>query len=80
MEDYYALPMIEWDGESPVCDVPENNYFCDHESVLEILFDVLKEAKKHGEEPEAQVVICEPNYLHTLDSEEWGDDFPRIRW
>ena len=74
MEDYYALPMIEWDGESPVCDYDGNTYFFDHESVMDILFDVLKDAKKNGYEPEAQLVICEPNYLHTLDSEDWCDD------
>ena len=38
MEDYYALPMIEWDGESPVCDYDGNTYFFDHESVMDILF------------------------------------------
>ena len=73
-EKYYALPMVEWDETTPVCDYKSDNYFWDIEDVLEHLFDILEDAQKNGYEPESRLVLCEPHYLHQLDGCEWEDD------
>jgi hypothetical protein len=73
-EKYYALPLIDWDETTPVCEWHDDRYFWDKESVLEYMYDLLEDAKKHNCEPEFQLVICEPQYLHRLDSDNWVDD------
>ena len=73
-EKYYAMPMIEWDETTPVCEWHDDKYFWDKESVLDYLYDTYEDAQKQGYEPEVQLVICEPQYLHTLDAEDWSDD------
>jgi hypothetical protein len=73
-EEYYALPIAKWDGETPTCDDDRDKYFWDKEQLLDEMYWQLEEAKKRGEEPEMHVVVCEPHYLHLLDGEEWSDD------
>ena len=73
-EKYYAMPMIEWDETTPVCEWNDDKYFWDKESVLDYLYDMYEDAQKQGCEPEVQLIICEPQHLHLLDAENWSDD------
>ena len=73
-EKYYAMPMIEWDETSPVCEWHNDKYFWDKEEVLEYMYEMMEDAKSLGCEAEVQLVLCEPHYLHLLSGEEWSDD------
>lgn len=73
-EEYYALPIAKWDGETPTCDDDRDKYFWDKAQLLDEMYWQLEEAQKRGEEPEMHVVVCEPHYLHLLDGDEWSDD------
>lgn len=73
-EKYYALPLVDWDEETPVSD--GDNYWFDKDSLLEDMYEVREEAKKRGQEPVMHIVLCEPHYLHLLSPEEWQDDLP----
>jgi len=73
-DKYYALPVVEWDETTPVCDYKSDNYFWDREEVLEHLFDVLEDAQKNGYEPESRLVLCVPHYLRQIDYDIWSDD------
>jgi len=73
-EKYYALPIADWDGVTPTCDDDHDKYFWDKGQLLDAMFWELEDATKRGEEPEMHVVICDPQYLHTLDGSEWSDD------
>ena len=75
-EEYYALPMAKWDGETPTCDDDRDKYFWDKAQLLDEMYWQLEEAQKRGEEPEMHVVVCEPHYLHEIDGSEWDDDLP----
>jgi hypothetical protein len=67
--EYYALPMVEWDGKTPVCDFNTDKFFFDGESLLDWMADL-------EEGTEVQLVICKERYLHPLDGDEWSDDLP----
>ena len=71
---YYALPIADWDGETPTCDNDRDKYFWDKEQLLDEMYWQLEDATKRGEEPEMHVVICEPHYLHQLSYDDWVDD------
>ena len=73
-EKYYALPMVEWDEITPVCEDRGDKYFFDKDSLMDEMFWTLDEAEKRGEEPVMHLVLCEPRYLHQLDGSEWEDD------
>jgi hypothetical protein len=75
-EKYYALPMVEWDEVTPVCEDKNDKYFFDKESLMDEMYWQLEEAKKRGEEPVMHLLLCEPHYLHLLDGSEWEDDLP----
>ncbi len=73
-DKYYALPVIEWDEVTPVCDYGSDNYYFDMDTVLDVLHDAQEDAKKRGEDPEVRLVICEPHYLHMIEGSDWYDD------
>ena len=73
-DKYYALPIADWDGDTPTCDDDRDKYFWDKDQLMDEMYWQLEEATKRGEEPEMHVVICEPHYLHQLDGSEWEDD------
>ena len=75
-EKYYSLPVVDWDETTPVCEFQNDKFFFDVESLLDEMYWQLEEAKKRQEEPEMQIVLCEPHYLHLLDGDEWSDDIP----
>ena len=68
MEKYYALPMVEWDGVTPVCTFDDDKYFFSDEEVLDYLADLDEETS------EGRLVLCEPGKLHTIDADNWCDD------
>lgn len=73
-EKYYALPMVEWDGTTPVCTFDDDRFFFDEDSLLDYMADM-----KHEEpdvEHEVQLVLCEPGKLRLIDHDDWCDDLP----
>ena len=75
-EKYYALPLVEWDEVTPICEDKSDKYFFDRESLMDEMYWQLDDAKKRGEEPVMHLVLCEPHYLRTLDTDTWEDDLP----
>ena len=72
-DKYYALPMVEWDGDTPVCTWDDDQFFFDEGSLLDWMADLDYE---NGERPEVQLVLCKPGKLHLLDTDDWCDDLP----
>lgn len=67
---YAALPLIEWDGETPLATFDGDQYFFDAESVDEW-------CETHEVDPaDLQLVICEPQYLREVDIDYWEDSLP----
>ncbi len=73
-EKYYALPLVEWDEVTPVSD--RDKYWFDKDSLMDDMYWVMDDANKRGEEPVMHLVLCEPQYLHLLDYDNWVDDLP----
>lgn len=74
-EEYYALPLVEWDGTTPVSD-GDNKFWFDSDSLIDDMYWILEEAKKKNEEPELQLVLCKPEYLHLIGEDDWCEDLP----
>ena len=74
-EKYYAMPMVEWDGVTPVCTFDDDRYFFDEGEVLDWMAD-LKHNAAEGESVEVQLVLCDPGHLHLLEQDVWCDDLP----
>jgi hypothetical protein len=70
---YYALPMVEWDFETPLASFDDDKFFFTDEDVLDWMADLLADAKD-GETPEVQLVLCTPGKLGLIDSDHWCDD------
>ena len=69
IEKYNAMPREPWDGTAMIYSDAKDQYFSDPEEALDAL--------EEGETLEGlRLVICEPNYLHELDSETWVDELP----
>ena len=67
---YQALPVVEWDGETPLCTWDSDDYFFSAEEVEEYVYD-------HGIDPaDLQLVVCKPLRLSTIDVDHWADDMP----
>ena len=75
-DKYYALPVADWDEVTPVCSYGDDRYFFDKDAVMDFMFDLLEEAKGKDYDPEVQLVLCDPTYLHTLDTDNWADELP----
>lgn len=71
---YYALPMVEWDGITPVCTFDGDKFFFDEDSLLDWMHD--QQYYNDGEKPEIQLVLCTPQKLHYIDTDNWCDDLP----
>jgi len=70
MEKYYALPMVEWDGVTPVCTFDDDRYFFSEEEVLDWMAD------QDPETAEVRLVLCEPGRLGYVSEDNWADDLP----
>jgi len=75
-EKYYALPVVEWDEETPIYDDSSDEYYFDKESLMEDMYWKLEEANKQGCEPEIRLLLCDPVHLHLLESDIWEDELP----
>lgn len=73
-EKYYALPMVEWDGITPVATFDDDKFFFDEESVLDWMADLKHDAGM--EDVEVQLVLCTPQKLHYISDDNWCDDLP----
>lgn len=67
-ERWLALPLVEWDGITPLCLHDDDQYFFDVDSIHE-----------HAEEHEIPVsslrlVVCEPNLAREVDPDYWTDE------
>lgn len=68
-EKFMALPMVEWDGVTPVCIFGGDRYFFSDSELLDWMEDL-------DDDAEVRLVLCEPGKLHTLDVDDWCDDLP----
>ena len=65
-----SLPLVEWDGETPLCEFDGDRYFFSED-------DVYDYAEDEGlRVSEMQLVVCEPNRAAELDADYWQDDLP----
>ena len=72
-EAWEALPLVEWDGEAPLCVYRGDTYFFDADQVHDY-------ADEQGVKvSELQLVLCKPVCAHYLDVAEWADDLPEGR-
>lgn len=69
-EKYKAMPFKEWDMKTPLVIFYDDKYFFDADEIEEYL-------EEHElKDEDLQLVICEPNYLSTIDSGNWEDVLP----
>lgn len=61
VEAWENMEIVEWDGETPLCDWGTNRYFFDEESVEEYV----------AESDYPMLVVCEPNKGRHFELEEW---------
>ena len=67
-ERWEALPLVEWDGETPLCIYRGDTYFFDIDQVRDY-------AENSGEKvSELRLVLCKPVCAHRLDMNEWEDE------
>lgn len=71
-DKYYALPLVDWDGVTPLCVWDDDRYFFDEDSVLDYMADL--KADDPEADHEVQLVLCTPHKLHLLDADTWCDD------
>ena len=69
MEKFYALPMVEWDGTTPVCTFDDDHFFFSDSELLDWMADQEQEA-------ELRIVLCEPGRLSYVSEDHWCDDLP----
>lgn len=65
---YLDLPLIEWDGKTPLCDDLSDTYFFDEGEIADYC-----EANEIKEE-DLRLLICEPQYAYKLDAEDIYQD------
>ncbi len=70
MEKFYALPMVEWDGTTPVCTFDDDKFFFSDGEVLDYLADLDEETD------EVRLVLCKPGKLSCVSEDYWCDDLP----
>lgn len=73
-EKYYALPVVEWDGATPVCTWRDDKFFFDEDSVLDWMADLKHDANEG--DVEVQLVLCTPGRLGYVSEDNWADDLP----
>lgn len=62
------LPLVEWDGETPICIHRSDQYFWDEDSFFDWCIE-------NDREPESvRLVLCTPNYARQIDEDYWCDD------
>lgn len=61
-----SLPLVEWDGKTPLAVFDDDTFLWDEESAEEYA----------AEHPDAMLVVCDPEYLHQIDADTWCDELP----
>ncbi len=69
-ERWEALPVADWDGETPLCLYRGDTYLYDIDQVRDYA------AENDMKVSELRLVLCKPVYAHYLDIAEWVDDLP----
>ena len=69
-ERWEALPLVEWDGETPLCIYRGDTYFFDIDQVRDYA------AEHDMKVSELQLVLCKPVYAHNIEVDYWADDLP----
>jgi hypothetical protein len=69
-ERYEKLPLVEWDGETPLVIFRDDRYFFDADD----FFDWCE--CEEIDPASVMLVLCEPEYLHQIDTDTWSDDLP----
>jgi hypothetical protein len=71
MENYRALPLIEWDGKTPLCLYWDDEYFFDDDAIYD--YCLINEIPNANE---LDLVICRPNHLREIEYEWFEDEMP----
>jgi len=67
-ERFNKLPVIEWDGITPICSYDDDRFFF-YES------DLIEYCQEHNCKPDdLMLVICEPIYPSQIDTDYWCDE------
>jgi len=69
-ERWLALPLVEWDGESPIVMFDDDRYFWSTEDLLDWCYD--EDIKPST----LMLVTCEPHFAREIDADYWSDDLP----
>lgn len=70
IEKFKALPVIDWDRETPVYSESHDRYFMDPKELLEYTDDEQISLE------DLMLVICTPNHAHEVNQDYWCDDLP----
>ncbi len=69
-ERWEAFPLVEWDGEAPLCVYHDDTFFFDLDQVRDY-------AAEHDlKVSELRLVLCKPVRAHKLDMDDWADELP----
>lgn len=67
-EVYLSKPYKEWDKEIPLVIYNDDRYFFSVEDLEEYL--------EENDSQDIRLMVCQPNYLTHLDTEQWREDLP----
>ena len=65
-----SLPLVEWDGETPLCEFYGDRYFFSEDDVYDYADGIDEKVS------ELRLVVCAPNYAQEVDADYWCDDLP----
>jgi|GEM_PF-4850365 len=71
IEKFNALPVVEWNGMTPLVLHNSDTYFFDLESIEEYADE------NNIKTSDLNLVLCEPNYASQVESDYWEDDLPQ---
>ncbi len=65
-----ALPLVEWDGQTPLCIYRGDTYFFDIDQVCDYA------AENDLKVSELRLLLCKPVCAHELNMDDWADELP----
>ncbi len=71
-DDWLALPLVEWDGSTPLCTFRGDTYFFSREEID----DHLDNLDERIAASDLDLVLCEPRRPRMLDEDYFSDDLP----
>ena len=69
LEAFNAMPVVEWDGETPLNLFDTDMYFHCSDQIDDFCFEYETKAS------DLPLVLCEPNNMQQVDSDYWEDSF-----